>query len=169
MQEWIKAQYVIARAYDGELLVIDAPDELKGTLEGYLCEDNYFSNLGIIPAEKGLYLVDCEIYYDDGTCYLGEAADQEWVVRCKKATMLANYKGNVYDIDNLIEKLAALEHEQWAHWTRYMLDNLTPENIQRWRRQIETPYEDLSEKEKESDRVWARKVMELMGKPTYIA
>jgi hypothetical protein len=62
----------------------------------------------------------------------------------------------------LIEKLAALEHEQWAHWTRYMLDNLTSENIQRWRRQIETPYEDLSEKEKESDRVWARKVMELM-------
>ena len=64
--------------------------------------------------------------------------------------------------DNLIEKLAALEHEQWAHWTRYMLDNLTSENIQRWQRQIETPYEDLSEKEKESDRVWARKVMELM-------
>jgi len=62
----------------------------------------------------------------------------------------------------LIEKLAALEHEQWAHWTRYMLDNLTSENIQRWQRQIETPYEDLSEKEKESDRVWARKVMELM-------
>ena len=62
----------------------------------------------------------------------------------------------------MIEKLAALEHEQWAHWTRYMLDNLTSENIQRWRRQIETPYEDLSEKEKESDRVWARKVMELM-------
>jgi len=81
--------------------------------------------------------------------------------------MSIDKEGNVYDIDNLIEKLAALEHEQWAHWTRYMLDNLTPENIQRWRRQIETPYEDLSEKEKESDRVWARKVMELTGKPTY--
>ena len=76
--------------------------------------------------------------------------------------MSIDKEGNEYDIDNLIEKLAALEHEQWAHWTRYMLDNLTPENIQRWRRQIETPYEDLSEKEKESDRVWARKVMELM-------
>ena len=77
--------------------------------------------------------------------------------------MSIDKEGNEYDIDNLIEKLAALEHEQWAHWTRYMLDNLTPENVQRWRRQIETPYKDLSEKEKESDRVWARKVMELTG------
>lgn len=25
----------------------------------------------------------------------------------------------------IIEKLAAHEHEQWAHWTRYMLDNLS--------------------------------------------
>jgi hypothetical protein len=55
------------------------------------------------------------------------------------------------------EKVAALEHEQWAHWTAYMLDNLTPENIERWRRQIKTPYSELSEKEKESDREWANK------------
>ena len=40
-----------------------------------------------------------------------------------------------------------------------MLDNLTPENIERWRRQIETPYSELSEKEKESDRGWARKAL----------
>jgi hypothetical protein len=37
------------------------------------------------------------------------------------------------------ERLAALEHEQWAHWTRYLLDHLTPENVERWRRQIDTP------------------------------
>ena len=61
----------------------------------------------------------------------------------------------------LIERLAELEHEQWVHWTRYMLDNLTPENIERWKGQIETPYSELSEKEKESDRVWARKVFDL--------
>jgi hypothetical protein len=36
------------------------------------------------------------------------------------------------------ERLAALEHEQWAHWTHYMLDNFTPENLARWRRQIDT-------------------------------
>lgn len=66
-------------------------------------------------------------------------------------------------MDDLIEKVASLEHEQWAHWTRYMLDNLTPENIARWERQIETPYQKLSENEKESDRVWARKMLAALG------
>ena len=58
-----------------------------------------------------------------------------------------------------LEELAELEHIQWAHWTRYMLNNLTPENIERWKRQIDTPYEELSEEEKNSDRKWARKVL----------
>ena len=64
---------------------------------------------------------------------------------------------------DIIERLAAHEHEQWAHWTRYMLDNLTDENIARWRQQIETDYQDLSESEKESDREWARKAIEVTG------
>jgi len=64
--------------------------------------------------------------------------------------------------DQLLEQLAALEHEQWAHWTSYMLDNDTVENVLRWRKQIETPYADLSEKEKESDREWARKVLAVL-------
>lgn len=58
-----------------------------------------------------------------------------------------------------LERLAALEHEQWAHWTDYMLDNLTDENISRWRAQIKTPYAELTENEKESDRGWARKAL----------
>lgn len=62
---------------------------------------------------------------------------------------------------DIIERLAAHEHEQWAHWTRYMLDNLTEENIARWRQQIEMDYHDLSESEKESDRQWARKAIEI--------
>jgi hypothetical protein len=66
-------------------------------------------------------------------------------------------------MDSIREKLSALEHEQWAHWTRYFLDNLTPENIARWRAQIDTPYEELSETEKKSDREWADKVLKLMG------
>lgn len=62
----------------------------------------------------------------------------------------------------LREILADLEHQQWAHWTKYMLDNLTPENIARWELQIITQYECLSEKEKESDREWAHKVIVLL-------
>lgn len=66
------------------------------------------------------------------------------------------------DDDPLLERLAALEHDQWAHWTRYLLANMTRENVERWRRQIETPYAELSEKEKESDREWARKVVQIV-------
>lgn len=65
--------------------------------------------------------------------------------------------------DDLLERLAALEHEQWAHWTRFMLDNLTPENMRRWRRQIDTPYSALSLREQESDRLWAKRALEVMG------
>ena len=61
------------------------------------------------------------------------------------------------------EKLADLEHRQWAHWTEYMLNNLTPENIKRWKEQIETPYQMLTEKEKDSDREWADKVIKIIG------
>lgn len=63
---------------------------------------------------------------------------------------------------NFRERLAELEHQQWAHWTRYMLDNLTSENIEQWRKQIETPYFNLSEEEKKSDRHWADKVLEIL-------
>lgn len=82
--------------------------------------------------------------------------------------------------DDKREALAALEHEQWAHWTRYMLKTLEPllspnvgmpaqvrgnaeAALERWLRQINTPYADLSEKEKDSDREWADKVLEVVG------
>lgn len=57
------------------------------------------------------------------------------------------------------EAVAAVEHDQWAHWTAYMLDNLSRENIIRWSLQIETPYAELTEAEKESDREWAHKAV----------
>ena len=66
----------------------------------------------------------------------------------------------------MIEQVAELEHKQWAHWTKHMLDNLTPENIERWRVQIETPYSELTEKEKDSDRVWAKAAIEAMREPS---
>lgn len=68
---------------------------------------------------------------------------------------------NDKNVNSLREVLADLEHEQWSHWTKHMLDNLTPKNIERWKRQIETPYSQLTEKEKDSDREWADKVLSL--------
>ena len=65
-------------------------------------------------------------------------------------------------LDAMIERLAALKHEQWAHWTKHMLANLTPENIARWERLAATPYAELTEAEKDKDREWAEKVLDLL-------
>ena len=73
------------------------------------------------------------------------------------------------DMNELIELMAALEHEQWAHWTAYFLRILldahpdlgTDENVLRWSRQILVDYKDLSEEEQESDREWARKSFDI--------
>jgi hypothetical protein len=91
---------------------------------------------------------------------------------CPRAEGLLKFKGitekaTLMEMTTPIrERLAALEHEQWAHWTRYLLDHPTPENIERWRWQIDTPYDRLNESEKQSDREWADRVREVVGKST---
>jgi len=72
----------------------------------------------------------------------------------------------------LTEELAELEHEQWEVWSRslisQLLDDITPfETVkirnrvlakhQRWLK-LWKPYSELTEEEKEQDRIWARKV-----------
>ncbi|WP_344653520.1 hypothetical protein [Cryptosporangium japonicum] len=64
--------------------------------------------------------------------------------------------------ERLIETLAAVEHERWAHWQRYLHSRgeraadgslvLPAELVERWERQIATPFAELSDEEKESDR-----------------
>lgn len=67
-------------------------------------------------------------------------------------------------LDELREDIANLEHEQWAHWTKHFLENNTATNRVRWKYQIKKPYSELSDKEKESDREWADKVIALIKK-----
>lgn len=65
------------------------------------------------------------------------------------------------------EQLAAIEHERWALWQRYVHDSCQSEPdgalripghlVERWERQIRTPYALLSEEEKNSDREQVRK------------
>lgn len=61
-----------------------------------------------------------------------------------------------------LEALAALEHERWSHWQRYLHEQcesnsdgsltIPAELVTRWKRQMSTPYQLLTEKEKNSDR-----------------
>lgn len=86
-------------------------------------------------------------------------------------------------IKEFIEKGADLEHDRWSRWQKYMFSKGTvvkfpeiPETLQegdiiipaefveRWFRQIDTPYSKLSEKEKESDRKETRNYIPLLLK-----
>lgn len=68
----------------------------------------------------------------------------------------------VVNVD-LRERLAELEHQQWASWLNYMKEHATDENIEEWVRKMKIPYSALTEAEKESDRYWADKVLELLA------
>lgn len=75
-------------------------------------------------------------------------------------------------IDGLVEQLADIEHARWAKWQRYLHSKATKrpdgslvipaELVERWERQIETAYADLSEKEKESDREQVREYVDVI-------
>jgi hypothetical protein len=66
----------------------------------------------------------------------------------------------------LLETLAEIEHERWSHWQRYLHSRcaraadgslvVPAELVARWEQQMATPYGNLSEPEKESDREQVR-------------
>jgi len=65
----------------------------------------------------------------------------------------------------LIEALAELEHEQWSHWITYQDKMMKKEGglaLIWWRTLATAPYWKLTEKQKESDREWARKVLQVL-------
>ena len=75
--------------------------------------------------------------------------------------------------DKLLEKAADISHDSWSRWTKYLFSKCYDGNqsgslviprqfVNRWKRQLNTPYSKLSEEEKESDRVEAWKYIELV-------
>jgi hypothetical protein len=80
-----------------------------------------------------------------------------------------------------VEELAAYAHEAWSGWQRYLFGKcwtathddfrrpmpgsvvIPPELAERWERQMSTPYSELPEKEKESDREEARKILKIVA------
>ncbi len=86
----------------------------------------------------------------------------------------------------LFENLARIEHERWSDWQKYMHskgkkvvsslpsfsistgDLIIPSVlVEQWERQIATPYSELSEKEKDSDREQVNRYWPLLEKILY--
>ncbi len=70
--------------------------------------------------------------------------------------------GSTDGLNDLIESLAAQEHERWSRWEKWRAEATTPEAEARWAEQRETPYSQLPERSKESDRKEARLTLELL-------
>ena len=75
----------------------------------------------------------------------------------------------------LMEQLAGLEHERWSGWMKYQAEHCYLAGIERydrhrsgeafvtrWQRLAKTPYENLTEQEKESDRIEVRKTLAVL-------
>lgn len=72
-------------------------------------------------------------------------------------------------LEKVIDRLAAIEHDRWSHWQGYMHSKgriqadgslVIPANlVARWQRLIATPYAQLSDKERESDREQVRRYL----------
>lgn len=70
------------------------------------------------------------------------------------------------------EELAAFCHnEQWSDWMKYLFSKCVKEEfgllipnswVEHWNRQINTPYKDLSEREKNSDRKEADAILKIL-------
>jgi hypothetical protein len=75
-------------------------------------------------------------------------------------------------LNGIVEALAALEHERWSHWQQYLHSKglrqpdgslvLPADLVERWDKQMNTKYENLSDGEKESDREQVQKYLPLV-------
>ena len=63
--------------------------------------------------------------------------------------------------EELLEKLAELEHEQWVAWARAVAGEVSAQRRGRWQAFF-VPYAELTDEAKEEDRLWARKVIDLV-------
>ncbi|WP_263057042.1 hypothetical protein [Pantoea agglomerans] len=65
-------------------------------------------------------------------------------------------------IEAAVEMLSEIEHERWSRWQKYLHKKCVPNDdgsltipvdlVDKWEKQMNTPYKELSDKEKDSDR-----------------
>lgn len=77
--------------------------------------------------------------------------------------------------DAIVERLAEYAHAAWSGWMEYLFRKSFPRDdgfvviprplVERWTWQMETPYSELPENEKESDRDEARKMLAIIEAP----
>jgi hypothetical protein len=72
----------------------------------------------------------------------------------------------------MVEIVASLVHDIWSRWMEYVFSKavlnedgsytIPVEFVDRWQRQIDTFYEDLTEKERYSDKEFAKEILQVI-------
>lgn len=67
---------------------------------------------------------------------------------------------------DLLEELAKLEHDQWKSWALNLIDteDLSRTRVERWKKTCFKSYNELTEEEKDQDRIWAEQVLWIVKK-----
>lgn len=65
--------------------------------------------------------------------------------------------------NEILEQITELEHSQFCDWSKNLAEaeKISPERLERWQRHWK-PYKQLSEREREVHRFYARKVVKLL-------
>ena len=74
---------------------------------------------------------------------------------------------------DVIERLASYEHDRWSRWQKHVFNKsifnkdgsytIPKEYVDKWTRQINTSYMDLTEEEKQKDRDEAIRIIEIIN------
>lgn len=104
---------------------------------------------------------------------------KKFVIKCSDGELIADFKdgkilkpSQIFDffmsqfdtiMNEKIEKLAELEHEQWMEWSKAIAgsENISKDRLERWGK-CWKPYNELNENQKDQDRVYARKVITIL-------
>lgn len=81
---------------------------------------------------------------------------------------------NILKSNKVRESVSDCSHDIWSHWMEYLFTKcevnpngsytIPKELVERWERQVKTKYKYLSEKEKDSDREQADKIIDVILK-----
>jgi hypothetical protein len=127
--------------------------------------------------------VDGVFYQDERRLSRHIAENDTWeTIEGYRLVLVA--KNDTTPSNELREALAAYAHEAWSGWMRWMFEHggqvtshvhgqsywvMLPEKYERWQRQMSTPYADLPENEKASDRAEADKMLAIIYGNTPLA
>lgn len=81
--------------------------------------------------------------------------------------------GKLMKNDDIIEKLSDYEHDRWSRWQKHLFSKcktnsdgsltIPKEFVDRWTKQMNTKYDDLSEEEKNKDRKEAVRILKCLN------